>query len=241
MALTLHQEEKAVEALELLEHSRAVLIKGSAGTGKTYLLDELIARLSVGVPSYKKIYGSAPTNKAVGVLTGKINSKVKQLELITTHKAMKISAFTDNKTGKKSFIPMFSEKNPPLAGVKYLVVDESSMIDIRMHIHIIEHATRQNCKIIFVGDDKQINPVKEPDSTVFMGKPIKFDTQEEALDWINNREFTYMPVEVDDKWYAFDPYPEVELTEIIRQGEGNPIITLSRNLQAIWEHETRMT
>ena len=240
MPLTIHQEEKLEEALDLLESNRAVLIKGNAGTGKTYLLDELISRVSVGMQSYKKIYGSAPTNKAVGILTGKINTKVKNLELITTHKAMKISAFIDNKTGKKSFIPMFSDKNPPLKGVKYLIVDESSMMDIRMHIHIIEHATRQNCKIIFLGDDKQINPVGEIDSTVFLGKPIKFDTKEDVITWNDIHDIETEPIQVDDKWICFEPYPEIELTEIIRQGEGNPIITLSRNLSAIWELETRM-
>jgi hypothetical protein len=31
------------------------------------------------------------------------------------------------------------------------------------------------------------------------------------------------------KWVTFKPYPQVELTEIIRQRGGNPIITLSRN------------
>ncbi|ALN97178.1 hypothetical protein [Flavobacterium phage FpV4] len=54
-------------------------------------------------------------------------------------------------------------------------------------------------------DDKQINPVKEEESPVFL-----------------------------------QGYPEVELTEIIRQGEGNPIITLSRNMSAMWDLQARL-
>jgi hypothetical protein len=49
--------------------------------------------------------------------------------------------------------------------------------------------------IIFIGDNKQLNPVGEQVSPVFV-----------------------------------QGYPKVELTEIIRQGEGNPIIELSRDL-----------
>ena len=43
------------------------------------------------------------------------------------------------------------------------------------------------------------------------------------------------PVGEDDSPIFHQDYAEVELTEIIRQGEGNPIIYLSRNLSRIWD------
>lgn len=42
------------------------------------------------------------------------------------------------------------------------------------------------------------------------------------------------PVGEDESPVFHRKYPEVELTEIIRQGEGNPIIDLSRNIKDIW-------
>ena len=96
---------------------------------------------------------------------------------------------------KKEFLPYYSEKFPPLKNVALLVIDEASMIGEKMLKHIREHAEKQGTYVVYLGDDKQINPVKEEFSPVFM-----------------------------------NDIPSVELTEIIRQGEGNPIIDLSRNV-----------
>lgn len=207
MALTPHQEDVLHEALDILQNSKRLLIKGSAGVGKTYMVDELIQILATRFPSYKPLYCSAPTNKAVAVLAGKISiaNRPKNLSLITTHSALKIGKYTNDTTGETGFRPSYSEKNPPLKGVALFVIDEASMIGEQMLGWIEEHATRNNTMVIFIGDDKQINPVGEEESPVF-----------------------------------FKNYPTVELTEIIRQGEGNPIINLSRNLSAIWELTPRV-
>ena len=205
MALTVHQEDKLGELLIVLETSKRVLLKGSAGVGKTYLVNELINRLSFNIPSYKKIYVSAPTNKAVGVLSGKVSLESSNAQLITTHKAMKIGRKINNRNGEITFVPMFGEKNPPLKNVALLIIDECSMIGEEMLGWIEEHALKQRTTIIFIGDEKQVLPVKESVRIVFTKN-----------------------------------YPTVELTEIIRQEEGNPIITLSRNLATIWHHITRL-
>lgn len=205
MAITAHQDEKITELLEILQTSKRVVLKGSAGVGKTFSTDEIIDRLTASIPSYKRIYVSAPTNKAVGVLTSKINTIRKNVLLLTTHSAMKIGMVVDRHTGKKEFIPRYSEKNPPLKDVAIFIIDECSMIGEKMLEYIEEHATKQRCTVIFIGDDKQIIPVKEQVRVVF---------------------------EQD--------YPTVELTEIVRQEEGNPIITLSRNISEIWKYKTRL-
>jgi exodeoxyribonuclease-5 len=80
------------------------------------------------------------------------------------------------------------------------------MINTQMLEYIEERAKEFNLSVIFLGDEKQLNPVGEKDSPVFKAG-----------------------------------YPEVELTEIIRQGKDNPIIDLSRNLRKIYERETNLT
>lgn len=211
MSLSTHQESVMHEGLEILDNSKRLLIKGSAGVGKTYMVNELIKQLAIKIPKYKEIYCSAPTNKAVAVLAGKIDLEADELKgrkvsLITTHSALKISKYTDEKTGNVSFRPQISEKYPPLKGVALFIIDEASMIGEEMLGWIEDHATRNNTTVIFIGDDKQLNPVGEEESPVF----------------IKN-------------------YPFVELTEIVRQGDGNPIIGLSRNLSAIWQYRGRVT
>lgn len=209
MGLTSHQTDILNESLEILETSKRLLIKGSAGVGKTFMVDELLKVLSKAIPKYKSIYCSAPTNKAVSVLAGKITEKedTKNLSLITIHSALKIGMVTDKNTGIKHFQPLLSNnpKYMPLVGVALLIIDEASMIGEEMLGWIEEHATINKTTVIFIGDDKQINPVKEEESPVFL-----------------------------------KDYPEVELTEIIRQGDGNPIITLSRNMSAMWDLQSRL-
>lgn len=197
MSLTPHQEEKLHQALDILQTNRRLLISGSAGVGKTFLVNTLVKELSKKFPQTRKIYCSAPTNKAVAVVKGKVD-ELPNLEFNTVHSALKIKRQVDYKTGKISFKPFYSEKYPPLRGVALFIIDEASMLNSELLDYVEEHALKNDSTVIFIGDAKQLNPVGEEVSPVFAAK-----------------------------------YPEVELTEIVRQGEGNPIIELSRNLEDI--------
>lgn len=203
MSLTAHQSEKLNEGLGILTQSKRLLISGSAGVGKTYLVNELIKKLRLKIPSSKKIYCSAPTNKAVAVVKEKVD-EILNLEFTTVHSALKVKRKVDYKTGEISFKPEYSQRYPPLKGVGLFIIDESSMLDTELLEYVEVHAKKNNCIVIFIGDHKQLNPVNEDVSPVFTAN-----------------------------------YPEIELTEIIRQGEGNPIITLSRNLNQIVEKKDK--
>lgn len=201
MGLTAHQEEKLAESLEILTNGKRLLISGSAGVGKTFLVNELVKKLKLKLPSSKKIYCSAPTNKAVAVVKGKVE-EIPNLEFTTVHSALKIKRQVNYRTGAITFKPFFSDKYPPLKGVGLFIIDEASMLNKELLEYVEKHCTNNNCTVVFIGDHKQLNPVGEEVSPVFTAD-----------------------------------YPEVELTEIIRQGEGNPIIDLSRNLNIIADKE----
>lgn len=201
MALTDHQQLKLDESLQILSRSKRLRIQGSAGVGKTFMVDTLISILSKNLKG--SIYCSAPTNKAVSVLKGKVGN-YSNLSFITTHAALKLKRNIDFKTGNISFKPSFDTKYPPLKNVSLFIIDEASMVNDELLDYIEEHANRNNTTVIFIGDNKQLNPVNEEESPVFMRN-----------------------------------YPEVELTEIVRQKGGNPIIDLSRNLSVIRSREAQ--
>ena len=186
MGLTTHQNEKLEDSLEILKVSNRILITGSAGVGKTFLVNELIKKLSLVMPSSRKIFCSAPT------------------------------------------------KYPPLKNVGLFIIDEVSMLNTELLKYVETHALKNNTTVVFIGDKKQLNPVGEEESPVFLGQPYNFDNEEDAEAFSKSqiRKCTIIKNKVTG-YTLYLAYPEVELTEIIRQGEGNPIIDLSRDLDSI--------
>lgn len=202
--LTDHQKEKHDEILKYLENTDKVILSGSAGVGKTFTANELVKSLLNRCRG--TIICSAPTNKAVSVLQSKVNVGSNRVRFESTHKALKMQRHICDETGAISFKPAYNERYPPLLGVDYIVVDEASMVNQEMLDYLDEHSLRQGCKILFILDGKQLPPVTDRKERVIR---------------------VSIPV-------LSQGYPNVELLEIIRQGNGNPIIDLSMNLSWVY-------
>lgn len=182
---------------------KRLINKGSAGTGKTFLAKsyiEYFASQRQGRWDESQVFVTAPTNKALSILQQKIGI-MPFVTFATTHSALKLRRDVNPKTGLVSYKPNKSYSNPPFEKCKLAIVDECSMLSTTL----IEYLDEYSFPIIFVGDDKQLNPVGEPNSPIF------------------------------DR-----TYPVHELTEIIRQGAGNPIIDLSRDLDMIWFKQSNL-
>ena len=243
MELTKHQQEKSQEGISILASHNRLLIKGSAGTGKTTLSNEMIKSLvETRVISRFGITCSAPTHKALAILNSKTDLTYPNFRTLAS--VLCYQHTYDSETGEDVFKPKFNAEYPPLNDIKTLIIDEASMGGIDMLIYLERYGSK--CTIIFIGDDKQLNPVKEKESPIFWGKPKLFDTHEEAFQYTLDHQLVkerigeiYTP-EFEKQFVGFKPYPEIELEEIVRQGADNPIIPLSRNLPAIFDYTQRL-
>lgn len=177
------------EIVNFLENPQndAIILKGYAGTGKTYLVKKILEYITYSTDD-KRIGISAPTNKAVGVLynsslqsgmNGYIFEDIfdmkKSIVYSTIHKLLGLKeVITDN--GDQLFM-LDSLNKSNLSKYDYLVVDEVSMLDDKICHDIMKFS--EKLRIIFMGDPCQIPPVNRVDSIPFQkNPPYKFKTLE---------------------------------------------------------------
>lgn len=208
MQATAHQAEKMNQLGDLLRKGiKRINLIGSAGVGKTFCVRDLVINKALDIQLRSKrwavesVYVTAPTNKALSILQSKIPPSA-AITFATTHSALKLVRKINPKTGQETFEPSYNGKERAFEGCNMAIVDESSMLPTS----ILEMLDDLSFPIIFVGDDKQINPIGEPFSPIF-----------------------------------HRGYPTIELTEIVRQAEGNPIIELSRNLELIGKRQSNVS
>lgn len=172
MVLTDTQELALSKLKEFIESPKDLgffLLSGSAGTGKTTIVNEFINWYNGNKKiSLDDIVVTAPTNKAVRVLKtmgGKTKTEYK-----TLHSLLGIRLVVDD-NGKEVF-----ENDPSVKSTIYnfgcIVVDEASMLDDFIFYELMNQC--HQAKVIFVGDRAQIPPVNHVHS-----KPMIPDVQQE--------------------------------------------------------------
>lgn len=173
------------------------VIKGWAGTGKTYCVSLFVKyALEIVYPDkgWYRISVTGPTNKSVRVIKKTSGIKSSRVTFQTIHKLLGLKEKI-TLDGKQEFVND-GEFKPGIASTKLLIIDEVSMLNDDLFQRILNY--RGKTKIICMGDPAQIPPVGRPDCIPF---------REELLDVYRIK--------------------TIELKTIMRQKNGNPIIDSS--------------
>lgn len=140
------------------------VLKGYAGTGKTYVINVLLKNLMEAEP-YSMIAITAPTNKAVKVLYDNRRVTSDRIYYKTVHGLFGLSEVIDAK-GNITYKPTPNSKGSALPNsVNYIIVDEASMLSDELFWLL--DSIKKPVKIIFMGDPAQIPPVNASDSIPF--------------------------------------------------------------------------
>lgn len=146
------------EALKLIKDfiesdDRVFVLKGSAGTGKSLMLQYIIKHLNASYLSYCLC---APTHKAALVMETYTKIKAKTLHsLLAMSPNLDILRLNFRELQFKSG----ESKDIPYNGV--VICDEASMINDDLFDFLCKRCEDYNAQIIFTGDFNQLQPVKQ--------------------------------------------------------------------------------
>jgi len=180
MPLTIEQSA-AVSALEAFlddPDERFFVLEGPAGTGKTFCMSELAARVK------GRLIFTAPTNKATKVLRDTITSADYKPECRTIFSLLGLRMEANGE------IKELAKPDDDMDLTKYraIVVDEGSMVNHFLMTYLRGVVEQQNLKVIFMGDRCQLPPVGEEFSPIWtidqraeLTTIMRFDNQILAL------------------------------------------------------------
>ena len=144
----------------LLSDRKEHILEGSAGTGKSMLIQELITKVFPAYQTTASLVGLEPlihchlcatTNSATELLT----RALKPVNAVkTVHRLFGIRLKKNYRTGDYDYDDAFSI---PISN-SLIIIDEASMIDPKLHTILI--ANSGNSKLLYVGDWKQLLGVK---------------------------------------------------------------------------------
>ena len=148
------QQAQALEEIRefLLGDDFAFCLYGSAGTGKSFMVRQIINLAK----SMKKQYCLvAPTHKAALVMRAYTGERADTLHyLLALSPNLEILKLDLNQLEFQSKSSEFI----PIKGV--VICDEASMINDDLYDILIEKCSELNTKVIFCGDIKQLQPVE---------------------------------------------------------------------------------
>ena len=169
-------QKKAFEELKDFIHDKnddnIYVLKGWAGTGKTYCVSFLVRYvLDVIYPNknWYKIAVTGPTNKSVRVIKKTTGIKNPRVTFQTIHKLLGLTERIAS-DGQQEFVNQ-GDFEPQIRKTKLLIIDEVSMLNDDLFHEILRY--RSDIKIICMGDPAQIPPVGKPDCIPFMDELLE--------------------------------------------------------------------
>ena len=136
------EQEKAIYNVF---RNKLSIVTGPAGSGKSTLVAKMIECINYIYDGIKNIKVVAYTGKAVS----RLNNEHMNIEAKTIHSCL----------GLSEEFNLFNYKiNKDLKNTDYLIVDESSMLDVVL-LNLLLTSVREDTNIIFVGDTYQLQPI----------------------------------------------------------------------------------
>lgn len=173
MILTKDQENalQAIDDLVADPNQKAIILSGSAGTGKSTLLKEVIHHVNKAYKTMSKLLNEAPIKL---VLTATTNKAANSLMVATKQETFTTSSALGLKVDRGKLVSNYSK----VLTRTLLVVDEFSYAGDDL-IDFVFKRTDKSCKIVFIGDECQLPPVGSKRIPVMeLGLPIYRLTQQ---------------------------------------------------------------
>lgn len=137
---------------------------GAGGTGKTFAIKYVIDNCCY---SRSLIVCAAPTHKACRVLSASIGGK--EVNTIQSLLGLRLNTSLENfNPTNPQFDPLGKVKLT--TDVKVLIIDEASMLPVKLVNYIHDKCRELSIKVIMIGDSFQLAPVNENKSTAFGNK-----------------------------------------------------------------------
>lgn len=154
-----YEQAVAIEAMERFLDSEEsfFVLRGPAGTGKTYCIRELIPRVR------GRLVFTAPTNKATKELRASVSSENYKPECRTIYSLLGLRLEASGE------VKELTNPDDPIDLSKFVavIVDEGSMINANLFRFIEQTAEAQGVKFIFMGDSAQLPPVGEKTAPIW--------------------------------------------------------------------------
>ena len=145
-----------LEAVNLVNSERIILLSGGPGTGKTSTILQMLMQAISRDPTLN-IAMAAPTGKAAKKLKDTVQAGIENLQDPLKNKLSTIPSKTLHKwleAGPNGF----KRNSQRLLKLDLIIVDEMSMVDLSTINGLLDALTK-SCQIILVGDPNQLLPI----------------------------------------------------------------------------------
>ena len=154
---------------------------GYAGTGKTTLINS-VEKDILANNRFAQILYSSPTHRANAVTKLKNpNAKV-----FTLHTILGLSPEQDLEKFNAKDAKFTQKSDVKVSSGQILIIDESSMISDELYKFITDKLVNKGVKILFVGDDAQLKPVKQTTTSKALTSTEKVSSLTEVMRANNN-------------------------------------------------------